>query len=156
MKELSHQDYNLETVRGQILRLLHESSPMRFTDIMDKLGKPNRTVYVYLKELNEKGLVSVSDHQYSITRLGSVALQKGKEMERIAGLEGRELRRLANAEQLQRAREASLPSPSRRVDTVSLPRGVLERLVAQSRERGIPIPSAVEQALNGDTESQQT
>lgn len=143
MKELSHNDYNLETVRGQILELLNDRSPLRFTDIMDKLGKPNRTVYIYLKYLQDKALVSVSNHNYSITERGREVYQKSKDIT------------------LWTAGKPSFPHqpgttgytlklPKKEGEYVWLPPNVLRILKERSREKGVPVSTIIEGAIKAN------
>ncbi len=64
-------DYVPKTVKDAILQMLYLApTPLRFTDIMNGVRRPNRTVYVSLKELTQKGLVSNVDHRYSLTGEG--------------------------------------------------------------------------------------
>ncbi len=70
-------DYVPKTVKDAILQLLyHAPTPLRFTDIMNGVRRPNRTVYVSLKELTQKGLVSNADHRYSLTSEGKGEYEK--------------------------------------------------------------------------------
>jgi DNA-binding PadR family transcriptional regulator len=64
------------TVRGSILQLL-DGAPRRFSDFSRELGRPDKTVYVALKQLLAAGLIAKeADRKYLITEQGKAVLSE--------------------------------------------------------------------------------
>ncbi len=62
------------TVRGSVLRLL-EKAPRRYSDLTRELGKPDKTIYIALKQLSAAGHVAKNGNgTYLITEEGRAAL----------------------------------------------------------------------------------
>ena len=133
-------DYVPKTVKEGILKLLYESpTPLRFTDIMNGLQRPNRTVYVSLKELDRKKFVSAADHRYSLTADGKTAFERTEAIERFS---------------------RSLVTPGgERIPALSsdggqwiwVPQHTLEALEARSKIGNIPVWSVIDAALGFST-----
>jgi len=72
------------TVKGSILQLLHET-PRRYSDFLRELGRPDKTIYVTLKQLLATGLIAKErDGMYAITEQGKAVLVQ-LELEETAG-----------------------------------------------------------------------
>lgn len=132
-----------ETVKDRILELLDQKPPQRFTDVMNELGKPNRTVYVSLKELVKKGLVSITEHKYSLTDEGRSTLENR-----------RRLVEFSHSLRVRPQAEASIRPPSGRNNPKSegqwiwVPSETLETLEERSQTDKIPISAVIEAAVN--------
>ena len=62
------------TVRDSILQLL-DGAPRRYSDFVRELGKPDKTMYVALKQLFAAGLIAKErDGSYLITHQGLAVL----------------------------------------------------------------------------------
>ena len=74
------------TVKSSILRLVDES-PKRYSEIQRELGRPDKTIYVSLKQLLTAGLIRKEpDAGYVITEQGRAALVEEELEETAAAL----------------------------------------------------------------------
>jgi DNA-binding transcriptional ArsR family regulator len=62
-------------VREAILKILAGKSP-RYSELVRELGRPDKTVFVNLRDLRGKGLVTKKDDRYSITEMGRRELRR--------------------------------------------------------------------------------
>jgi len=73
------------TVKQQILMLLNEKGSARYSDFVHATGRPDRTVYIALQDLQRLGWVAKNaDKLYEITQAGRRELQK-MEFETLRG-----------------------------------------------------------------------
>jgi DNA-binding HxlR family transcriptional regulator len=125
-----------ETVKERILELLYQKSPRRFTEIMNTVEKPNRTVYVSLRELERQTLVVRKDHMYSISKTGSHIFMKGKMIKEIG-------QSLEPADY-----ERAVPVPKAKGKWVWVPVATFKTLDERARRQQTPIWSIIDMALN--------
>jgi DNA-binding PadR family transcriptional regulator len=93
-----------QTVKDRILELLYsKESPMRYTDIMNQIERPDKTVYVTLNDLKTRRLVTTDEKRlYSLTSQGRLfhrrnqlfsnlekSLNQSDEDTRVKALEGK-------------------------------------------------------------------
>ncbi len=73
----------MRTVRvGLLLSLARR--PMRFTELAEKLNRPDKTIFVVTKELRKRGLIAKSaDGQYTITETGNQFLEREEAKRRL-------------------------------------------------------------------------
>jgi hypothetical protein len=62
-------------VREAMLKILAGMSP-RYSELVGELGRPDKTVFVNLRDLRGKGLVTKKDGRYSITGVGRRELRR--------------------------------------------------------------------------------
>jgi len=74
------------TVKHELLRLLSIKNVARYTEIKEELGRPDRTIYVTLLELQKKGLITKAKDKhgaYILTDLGILELAKLNEIKQV-------------------------------------------------------------------------
>jgi len=62
-------------VREAMLKILAGMSP-RYSELVRELGRPDKTVFVNLRDLRGEGLVTKKDDRYSITEMGRRELRR--------------------------------------------------------------------------------
>lgn len=74
-----------QTVKDGILELLYnEESPMRYTDIMNRMKRPDKTVYVSLNDMKSRRLVTTNEKRlYALTPLGRLFHRRNQLFDRL-------------------------------------------------------------------------
>ena len=141
-------EYVPQTVKDAVLKMLYESpAPLRFTDLMDGLQKPNRTVYVNLKELGQKAFVANETHRYRLTPEGR------REYEKRRALAGLQVALMDAVDSLRAEGKPSDTSVLGEGEWVWVPRQTSLALKERSEKQKVPVWRVIDSLL-GTTEEQ--